>query len=333
MHTVPEEIIMKHHVEQISRADGQRFDANETAFLERELTQLRSRVMQVEHNELLATRFIPLATDIAASANTYSFKVTNFTGKATVIANAAADLPDVELSAFERTGKVYPLGASYQFEKNELAEAARTGVPIGQQKTNAARYVVDEGVDLMLAYGKPEGDSTNLVTTGFYNSADVAGAADARVVAGTFWDLDATAADDVIEEMSSWVAQMGTQSNMRFMPDTIVFAQTEYMYISQKKVGNDADTTVLTWFLRNNPWIQNIFIWFRGTAQGADSVKNRTVIYKRNSMVLEGIVPQGFTQEPPQLKNLASVTNCTARAGGVRWYQPLAALYVDHATS
>src|SRR5690606_39298439 len=65
----------------------QHFDANETLFLQRQLEQVRAKIFETEYPELKGRRLFPLATDIAASAETYVYFVYDMAGQAKVIAN------------------------------------------------------------------------------------------------------------------------------------------------------------------------------------------------------------------------------------------------------
>ena len=90
--------------------------------------------------------------------------------------------------------------------------------------------------------------------------------------------------------------------------------------------------TILRSFLANNPYIRNIDQWYRLDGAGAGG-KNRGIVYKRDPMVLEGVVPLDFEQLPPQARNLEFVVPCQARCGGVKIYQPSAMRYVDFLTA
>jgi len=308
----------------------ERMDANETAFLEREVTYQRAQVREVQYAELMAEAFIPMATDIPADVDDFVYKVLDFVGEAKVIANAADDLPAVDVSATEVSCKVYTVGDSYQWTKSELAKAARLRVALPDLKVRAAARAINQQIDKILASGKTDSQS-NLITTGLLNNANVEGAALANVISGTFWQ-QSTSADTMLNEMNAWVNEIIEESNQLWVPNFMIFAPREYNIIASKKVGTDNDKTILKSFLENNPHIQAIASWWRCTGAG-DSSTNRAVVYKLDSEVLEGVVNQQFEQEPPQLRNLATVTNCTAKSGGVQVYHPRAMRYVDQAQS
>jgi hypothetical protein len=301
-------------------------DASETAFLERELTQLRTKVFEVVYPDLLGRKFVPLASDIAASADKYSFKVWNKTGLAKVGAHDSDDAPRIDVSATEITGKVYPIIASYGWGMNELREAARTGTPLSDQKSKAARDAIERGIDEMLANGyTPQTGETNLITTGLLNNGDV----DDTIDSWTKW-TSATSVATILGDLNTTVGNIVSGSKQRWIPDTIVLPTPYYNIIATKMVGTDNDTTILRSFLNNNPYIKNVEQWYRADSIGTNST-GRALVYKKDPMVLEGVVPSEFEQLPPQARNYEFVVPCIARCGGVKVYQPTAMRYADFA--
>jgi hypothetical protein len=306
-----------------------RFDSNETAFLERELTQLRARVFEVIYPDRLARSFLPMATDIAPSADTYSFKVTNRVGRAKIIANGVTDIPRVDVNAFEVTGKVRTIGASYGWTVYELREAARIGTPLETMKAMSARDAVEDTIDEMLFRGDVTSvGQSNVGVTGLVNNTAVE---TLGVVPLTHW-VQATAAATMLQELNTWVAGVVNQSFQKLLPDTMLLPPSRYNVIAQKAFSADNEKTVLRAFLENNPYIKNVAQWHRLENAGA-SGKDRGLVYRRDPIVLEGVVPQEFEQHPPQAQGLELVINTTARCGGVKVYQPLGMLYGDFADS
>lgn len=316
-------------VQQVTRAQlSARFDANETAFLERQLTFVRAKVQELVYAEHKAMTFIPIASDIPASAETYAWEVLDEVGQAKVIARGSDDLPRVDVSAVERTGRTVLLGASYGWDVDEMAEAARLGKPLGERKARAARRAIDFQIDNILATGDTSSQN-NLPFTGFINNADVEGLG--ILDGGTAWaeDMDP---DDVLGTLNASVTEIVNESKEVWYPDTVLLSTREFMVASQLKVGTDNDKTVLKSFLENNPFVTSVAPWHRLGGAGATG-KNRMITYKRDPDVLEGVVPALFAQLPPQARNLEFVVPCKARAGGVKVYHPLAIRYTDIAAS
>lgn len=314
------------------RVLSQRFDANDTAFLERQLTYLRAKVQEVLYPENMAMQFIPLANDIPASADTYAWEILDKTGQAKVIAKGSDDLPRVDVSAQERKGTVVNVGASYGWDVDELAESARLNVNVPARKALAARSAIDLQVDNLLALGQT-GQDVALPFTGFINNADVIaqGLQTAVGAVTTPWIYGTTTAQNMLDTLNNAVNQVVVGSKQLFYPDTWLLPTNEFMIIAQQRVGtNENAETVLQAFLKNNPFIKNVAPWPKLVGAGhTPTTFSRGICYKRDPQVLEGVVPQLFTQLAPQPRNLDVVIPCKARAGGTMVYHPLAVQYVD----
>lgn len=307
-----------------------RFDSNATPFLERQLTFLRQKIQEVRYPENLALTFVPLATDIPASAETYAWQVLDEVGEAKVGANETDDLPRVDVSNDEREGHVVNITASYGWGISEMEEAARLQIPLGDRKARAARKKIDLQIDNVVAKGQTTSQTT-LPFTGFVNNTDVTnlGVIDAT---GDPWD-ETTDPDDILATLNEPVRVIVEESKQVWYPDTYLLPTREFMIASQRRVGtNENAQTVLRAFLENNPFIKNIAPWDKLTAAGAGG-KSRGVVYKRDPEVLEAVVPMMFRQEAPQARNLGFIVPCRGRAGGTKIYHPLGVRYVDFAQS
>lgn len=307
------------------------FDANETAFLERQLTFVRQKTFEVTYAELLGRRFMPIATDIPSSATTYVYFVYDQTGKAKVIAPGVTDLPRVDVVKSEITGNVKGLGLSYGWEINEMREAARTGTPLGDMKAKAARRAAESLIDKMLFDGKDH-DGQSYGVTGIANNADVVNNGIVNPTADP-WSMASSDPQDILNDMNAWVSTIVNANQQRWLPDTMLLAPSEFNIIAQKRVSDFSDVTILQAFLKMNPYIRNIDQWYRLTAAGAGGTTNRQIVYKRDPEVLEGVVPQEFEQLPPQAIGLEFIVPCLARCGAVKIYHPEAMIYVDSSAS
>lgn len=304
-----------------------RFDADETAFLERSLTHVRTKVHQVEYADLMARSFVPMATDIPPSADTYVFPVLDRVGEARVISAKGMDIPRVDVSLTEVTGKVYTVADAYGFDLYEMQNAARVGVPLSQWKASVAREALERKVDEMLALGSPA-DQQGLNITGLINNAAVEAAGVANF---THWIQGTTDAQTIVDELHAFVNAIPVATLQKFIPNTLALPPSRFV-IAATTTFVETDTNALTSFLKNNPYITSVAQWHRLEDAGAGGL-DRAITYKRDPMVLEGVIPQEFLQLPPQAQGLEMVTNCTMRAGGVKVYQPAAMAYGDFADS
>lgn len=311
-------------------------DANETLFLERELTQLRQKLFEVVYPALIARSFAPKAGDIAASAETYSFKVYRQVGKASHKGYDADDHTKTDANATEAYGVVRPITDGYGWNINELREAARTGVQLSEMKARAARDVIERGIDMTLAYGAiPNDDGTlpNIGLNGLVNNVVV----DDSIEAGLFW-LNPTPVDPslILKDLNDWVSKIGQQSKQAFEADSIILPKTHFDYAEQTPFSELTGESILTIFQKNNKRIKSVAPWHlldSVTAALGGQAKPRGIAYKKDPMVLEAVIPQEFEALPPEVRKFRFEILCHARCGGVKIYQPLAVRYIDFATS
>lgn len=315
---------------QLSEAAGEvRLDANETAFVEREITQIRSKMFEIVYAELKAQQLVPLATDIAADVQQYVYWVLDQVGEAKVIANGSDDLPRVDISKTERQGIVRTVGASYGWELFEMRLAARLGRPLSQQRAEAARGAIARQIDKLLSSGVTDSQS-GLGMEGLLTNADIVALG---IVAGTHWVLGTTAAATMIGLINTTVQTIITATNETWIPDTVVLPTHSFGVFSQTPYGVDSDKTALKWFLENSPYVKSVTSWYRCNGAGAGGTTNRGIVYKRSPEVLEGVVPLQYEQLPPQARGLEMIVPVVGRAGGVKVYHPEACRYIDFATS
>lgn len=313
----------------LTDTSGNRLDANETAFAEREITQIRTKLFTAIYAQLLALNFIPLATDISPDIQQYVYFVLDHVGEAKIIANGAEDLPRIDVSKTERYGVVRTVGASYGWELFEMRLAARLGQPLGEQRAMMARHAIATAVDYVLSNGGTPSQSGGVAgsgLTGLLNNIDVFGLG---TVANTKWVMGTTTAATMIGQANAAVQTIITASNQLFIPDTLVLPTQMYGVFANTPYGPDAATvTALNWFLQNSPYIKTVAQWYRGNGAGAAG-SDRGVVYMKDPSVLEGVLPLPFEQLPPQTQGLQMVVPCVGRVGGVKIYQPSACRYWD----
>ena len=73
----------------------ERFDANESAFIARELTYLRSRVFERKYGEFLGRTLVPVDNSPPNGAESVNFKFSDHVGSAEIVHSDAEDLPSV----------------------------------------------------------------------------------------------------------------------------------------------------------------------------------------------------------------------------------------------
>lgn len=309
------------------------FDANETIFLERELTQLRERAYTVLFAEPVARLFLPKATDVGASAESYTFKVYRPVGNAAILAYDDNELPRVDVTADEVLGKVRPVGASYGWNINELREAARLGLKLSEVKATTAQDAIERAIDELIAFGTlalPSGNRPDVGLTGLAGNSLIAANG---IVSGSAWTSSSDPAD-MLADLNALVVAVSNQSLDKFKANAVILPLTHYNLANTTSWSALTGETVMSVFKKNNPQIQSVMPWHKlntvTSAQGGTD-KPRGIAYQKDLMTGECVIPQEFEQMPPQMEGLKFIINCHARCGGAKIYQPLAFRYIDFA--
>lgn len=286
-----------------------RSDANETAFVERQLVQLRSKEFDVKYASNIARSFLPMATDIAASASVYSYLVNDKTGAAMIGGNGADDAPQVEVSSSEVLGRVVPVRSAFSYDLNEVRESVRLKRPLSARKQEASRTTIERAIDGMLYDG---GGVAGI--TGVSNAPSVAS------VSLTDWTT-ATPVATIVGDLNTLINTVAENSLQEYAVTRIQLPLAKFNIINTKFVGVDNTVTILSAFLANHKGVQ-IMPWHR---------LSKAIASQATADILEGIVPQEFEQLAPQSRNMKFVINTHARCGGVAVYNPLGMLYGDFA--
>ena len=321
--------------------NGQRLDAaaiaNGTLFLERELTQVRSKVLEVKYGENKAITFLPLATDIHPDAETYTWKVTNSWGQARIIHGDEKSLPRVGADAVEKTGKVVDLGLSYGWTRKEMRTALWQGMPLSNKLAMAARRGCETSIDELLRTGKivSTGQTANGLG-GFCNNPDVG-----KALVFSAWLSQGSPPTSlaIYNELVALASKPRVETLGNYDANTMLVASALFEKISSTPMFSFGETTILEYFLRNSPNIKQVAQWAQLDSTGDGTIGtsgyHQIIVYQRDADVVEAVVPIRFEQLPPQVTGFNTEVPCLCKCGGVKIYAPKAIQYgfVNHSTT
>lgn len=296
---------------------GYRFDANETAFLEKQLEFVESQTYDVLYSKLKAATFIPVASDVPEWAETWTYRQWDWRGIAELIANYSDDLPMVDVLVKEFPQPVMDIGDAFQFSIKDLRVSAQLGRPLDAQRAVAARAAIERRIDIIAAVGVPAKN-----VQGFVNNTNV------PITAAPNGGWIAATADQILEDMFAFEDAVIQNSDENFPPDTMLIPSNLYGRVATLRASTNSDLTVLQYFLANAQSVRTVERW--SALNLAGPLNNpRVVCYKRDPMVVKLQLPIPFQQLEPEKRNLAYVVDCIARIGGVCWYYPIGATYGD----
>lgn len=303
-----------------------RLDASESVWFNRELEYIDKQVYETIFPDNIGRTLIPTQQGIPDWAKTYTWRMFEKFGQAKIVANMADDIPRADVSGSEATKIIKPVTSSYGYDLFEIKAAAATNTKLDALKAMAARFAIETEVDDILANGDSVHNLSgllNLASTTTYTLGT-------KAAGGKTWAVATPdeIADDIAGAINAILDAMKGAGGPVFRKFQIVIPTAQYGIIAQKRMGDGSNTTILSFLLNNNPFIDSIESWHHCDAAGAGST-DRMAIYPKNPLVLAGIVPMEYTTMPPEQRNLEYVVNALSTCGGVVVRYPVAVCYAD----
>tara|TARA_B100001059_G_scaffold236685_1_gene289051 strand:- start:6377 stop:7285 length:909 start_codon:yes stop_codon:yes gene_type:complete len=290
-------------------------------FLSRELETILSKVLEVQYSDLKYAQIIPVATgEVAESSESYTYRVFDAQGKMQVIQDKASDLPRADILRKEVTLPVRSLGGSFAYTVSEVrAAAAVPGMNLEARRANALRRASEEAVNEIALFGNaPSG------MKGFLNSDQID-----KVVPNKWFDNATT--DEMLEILNEAPTRIVQGSRMKETPNTILLDYNSYRIISTTARSSASDETVLSFFLKTNPFIRSIEPINELSASNSVLSKDRLICYDRSPEKLQLHIPRTLELLPPERKGLEYSVAGHMRVGGTAIYYPKSVLYVEKA--
>ena len=288
-------------------------------FLERQLEFIRPQVFEVTYADIKYPTLLPVTSEAGPGAQTFTFRIMDSTGEFKLIADAADDLPRADISQVEKSINIRSFGGSFGYTVQELRAAQMANIALEQRRAQAVRRAYEEKVEDVALFGE-----SSVGLAGFFNNSTV------DVITANKWFTDSgTTAQEMLELLNYGVTGIINASQMKEQPDTILMAWNDYREISTRRNSDSSDVTVLEYFLRTNPYINNIEPINQLDKTKSGLTTNRMVVYKRDPGKVQLHIPQPLELFPPQQRGLEFIVPAHARVGGVALYYPKSAIYVQ----
>lgn len=308
------------HIINERSSGSRRIDDGETMVLARQMEHILTETFDIEYAELRVLEFVPLDTTIPANARTFTYREWDVVGAAKIISSYSQDLPRVDAFVKEYPQKIVDFGDAYGYSYPELQDAAFAGVQLDSTKARVAKEACDRLIDAIVSFG-----DTSTGLKGFLNHPNVP-----RLNATTgAWTNPATSPDLILADLAAAIAAIIITTVDRHHPTTLLLPLTHYQVLSSRPRSANSDTTILSFFLATNGYVNEVKPWNRLSTAGPGSAP-MAVLYQKSPAVLRAVVPVVFDQLPPEIRNLEFLVNCIGRIGGCVWYRPLAGLYIDN---
>lgn len=303
-----------------------RQDADNIAFLSRDLLFVRKQVLEVQYPELLGMMFVPPArepTPIGATHSTYNY--TDRAGKARLAgAMPRGNIPRVDVKAEQATPiEIQSIVAAYGWNKEEMRSAIYARKSLSADRAIAARKTIAQEHDDIILLGDGTADCKflrglfNLPITGT-NSVIVYTVPNGDTGAKTF---ESKTALEIVATLHGLCNAIQTTTNGVEVASHVGLPLSSYTVAATKKMGDGDATSALDYFiaqrrrLTGNKFL-DVLASIKLETVGAGGTK-RAIAYDRNPDKVYRDDQVEFEQEPPQLDGYETVINCQARTAGV----------------
>jgi hypothetical protein len=301
-----------------------RFDSNESMFLNRQLDYIKTQTYDIKYAELKARKLIPVSGEVDPGAENIFYRQYDQSGIAKIISNYADDLPDADVSGKEFSAVVKTLGASYKYNWQEMRAAIYGNVPLEQRRANAARRAIAQKENRIAFFGDAASGLVGLIGAPNVTSVTIPATGTGS---STLW-VNKTP-DQILFDMNLVANTVVNVSLGVEIPDTMLLPLAQYNYVASTARSANSDTTILNYFLQNNPYIKQVE-WVNELKDAGGSTIDRMYAYRRSPDVLTLEIPSDFEQLEMEVRGLVYKIPCVERIGGVLIYYPLALAFGDH---
>lgn len=302
---------------------SQILDANESIHFARQLEFIKSRSYDVKRPALNAFKLFPVDTSIPEGAEFATYRQYDTVGVAKIISNYADDLPRADVTAKEFTAPIRSIGNSYGYSVQEIRASAFAGTSLDAKKATATRRAHDETINRFAWAG-----DTVSGLPGFLSNTNIPGYTVPADGTGSSKLWSTKSADQILRDMNGIVNQVYTQSKGVHRANQLWLPLEQYTFISATPRSSTSDTTILDYFLANNPFVQEVIPVLELDGALAGPLDTMVAIENMEEN-LQMRVPMMFRQWPAQLKNLYYEVPCESRFGGVVITYPFAMAIAD----
>ena len=224
-----------------------RLDAAENAFFARELEYIIPELFEVTYSRINSRMIFPIDRGAGPAAETITYRQFDKTGLAKVISDYASDIPLVNVEGVEFTGRIRSIAIGAKWSIQEIRASAMAGRPLDRQQAEAAREAMLREENRVAFFGDA---AYGLV--GLFTDTNVP-----RVAApGGVWSGKTSA--QILADMHNCANAIVENTGDIEVPNTLLLPTEQFNFIASTNAGTGTDTTILRYFLNNNPYITEV---------------------------------------------------------------------------
>lgn len=301
-----------------------RLDASESLNLRRALEHVRAKTYDKKFPQFKGRLLVPVDNSVDTADTSVAFDSYTEVGKAEITGDYGTEAPSVNASASSAAQLIRGIQTKYAFNLQELRAASRAGTGLPVRKANAARRAIEQVHDRVMLLGDTTWGLNGLFTLSGTNTYTVPLGAGGSAAWAT------KTSDEVLADLNGIVNQGINDTNEVETFDTIVMPITAKQYITDTRMGDGIDGTILDFFLKSHEGRISVESSLKlQAAPAAEWTGRRMVCYRKDSDALVAVIPQEFEQLAPQTVGMVTTTYCHSRTGGVQVFLPKSITYGD----
>lgn len=300
-----------------------KLDANESAFLRRQTEHIKSKSYDVKHKLLKAATLIPVSTEAPSGAEFITYTVFDMIGQSTIISDYANDFKRVDVTGSEVQGKVKSTGNSYGYSVQELRTSQMANANLDTKRATASRKSSDQLTNSIAWSGDTDHNLKGLIA--FPGITEYTVPTDGTGTSAT-WATKTP--DQIVRDVMGMVNAIMVPTNGVEQPDTLILPLTQHNDIAGHRMTGGDSTTVLSYILKNNPFINRID-WVDELSGAGASSTDRMMMYSMDDDTLTLEIPQPYEVFGPQQEAMEFIFTAHARTAGVFVYYPAAVVFGD----
>lgn len=280
-------------------------------FFERELEHILLQELEEQRAPLVGFTQIPVLFDLPAGAKTFVAQHKRATGRAKRISNWADDLPLVGMERDEERFPIESYGAAAAWSVLDILAAQQAGRGLSGELLTEAREIIERRMHDTLWFGDDDAGLWGVFAHPLIPR---------RVL--TVDIDDAAAPDDILDQLNSLVNDINDRTNGIATGFRMLMPNDRYSLLASTPRSTTSDTTILQYFLQNNPHILDVQPSWPCQGAGTDGVDAIVVFRPRADRIcMKGAMPP--TPQPAQYENLSVKVPMMARWAGLYVPYPL----------
>ncbi len=287
-------------------------DDAESLFFQRELEHIIPEQFEFTFAKINARALFPIDRSAGGAVKTITWRQFEKFGQAQIIADYADDINIVNAQGEEFTTNVRGLAAGAQWSIQEIRAAQRHGRPLERMYAEAAREAMLREENAIVFAGNAAFGLQGLTSagTGIPQNALPTGG----------W-LTATAAQ-MLADLNFCVNTVVETTGDMELPTRIILPTAFYNIAVVTNAGlGDSSETVLSYFLKTNPYIREV-VPVRELATAGAAGTPLMVAYTPDASKVRMQVPLDIEQFPPTQHNLVIRVLWHMRIGGLTIHKP-----------